>query len=295
MSTVKNCVFTVLLNAYRLLFFVLGCVRSGEAADFDEVSTTVKKYEDFLRYNDYDFDDFEDPWWNMSVKDQMTHAHIDDDTVYEGLINDGSDILRMNKARDVREVEQNKAFVETGQRNLTNLATSKRWGHPPRVRKSAWEEEIKRTRYTENGQEALKEYSLKARELKVAAALEEYNSFDSSSVLGGVTGMSQAEVNNILTMNRFKEELGGLEATEKMSEGFIQKAVYNRKHMDKGYSVFEGGMDFLDACTKVNAFKAVALLKLGAEPNTVTPEDEPVLVMILRKVGPCQYSSYSCF
>lgn len=256
----------------------------GGAGDFDEVSTTVKKYEDFLRYNDYDFDDFEDPWWNMSVKDQRTHAHIDDDSVYEGMINDGSDILRMKKERDQREVEQNKAFIETGQRNLTALAMSKGWGQRPRVRKSAWDAEVKRTRYTENGQEALKEYSLQARQLKVAAALDEYHSAESSDIMGVVTGMSEAEVKHIRTMNRFKEELGGLEATEKMSEAFIEKAVYNRKHMDKGYSVFEGGMDFLDACTKVNAFKAVALLKLGAEPNTVTPEDEPVLVMILRKI-----------
>jgi hypothetical protein len=35
---------------------------------------------------------------------------------------------------------------------------------------------------------------------------------------------------------------------------------------------------------KVNAFKVVALLKLGAKPDTVTPEDEPVFMMIMRKV-----------
>ena len=93
-----------------------------------------------------------------------------------------------------------------------------------------------------------------------------------------------SQVDDIQRVSRFKEELGGLEATDKLGEDFIRKAVYNRKHMDKGYSVFDGGMDFLDACTKVNAFKAVALLKLGAEPNTLTPEDEPVLTMLLRKV-----------
>jgi hypothetical protein len=97
--------------------------------------------------------------------------------------------------------------------------------------------------------------------------------------------MSQSEVDDIVRVGKMKEELGGQEATEKLSEGFIKKAVYNRKHMDKGYSVFDGGMDFLDSCTKVNAIKAIALLKMGAEPDTTTPEDEPVLVMILRKVS----------
>lgn len=260
---------------------------AGGDADFDEVSTTVKKYEDFLRYNDYDFDDFEDPWWNMSVKDQMTHTHIDDETLYEGMINDGSDIIRMKKERDMREIEQTKELTAKRKRILDKLSVSKNWGHASRVRKSAWDEDVKRTRYTEHGTEALKEYSKQARELKVALALEEYNNGSSGNTLGVVTGMSQAEVNDIQLVNRFKEELGGLEATEKMSEGFLKKAVYNRKYMDKGQSsfdVFSGGMDFLDACTKVNAFKAIALLKLGAEPDTVTPEDEPVLVMILRKV-----------
>ena len=166
----------------------------GSGADFDEVSSTVKKYEDFLRYNDYDFDDFEDPWWNMSVKDQMTHTHIDDDTVYEGMINDGSDIIRMNKERDIREIEQTKEFIAKGKRNLDLLSVSKNWGQAARVRKSAWEEDFKRTRYTEHGTGALQEYSKKERELKVALALEEYKDGSSGNTLGGVTGMSQAEV-----------------------------------------------------------------------------------------------------
>ena len=268
----------------KVFFFYFTDLQPGEEGDFDEVSTTVKKYEDFLRYNDYDFDDFEDPWWNMSVKDQVTHSHIDDDSIYEGLINDGSDLILMKRARDLREIQQNKEFEEQGKRNLESLALSKSWGRAPRVRRSAWEDDFKRTRFTENGTEALKEYAIKARELKVAAALEEFNNFESGNMMGTVTGMSEAEVRDIMLMSKYKEELGGLDATEKLGEDFIKKAVYNRKHMDKGYSVLDGGMDILDACTKVNAFKAVALLKLGSDPNTLTPEEEPIFVMMIRKV-----------
>lgn len=257
---------------------------TGEGGDFDDVSTTVKKYEDFLRYNDYDFDDFEDPWWNMSVKDQRTHSHIDDDSIFTGMVDDGTALPRLKRERDLREIEQNKAFEETGKKNLVALVVGKVGVTRSRPRKSAWEEDIKRTRFTEHGEGALKEYSHKARELKVAAALEEYNSYNSLEVMSGVTGMSQAEVNDIRQVAKFKEVLGGLEVTEKMSEAIIKKAVYNRRYMNKGYSVFDGGMDLLDACTKVNALKVVALLKLGGEPNTLTPEEEPVLVMILRKV-----------
>jgi hypothetical protein len=183
----------------------------------------------------------------------MTITHIDDETIYEGMINDGSDIRRMKKERDDRHIEQEKALVINSKRTLEEIALSKNWGKRPRVVQSAWDEDFKRTRYTQKGKEALREYSKNAREIKVKMALEEYHAFSSGSVLGGggVTGMSVAEVNDIRTFARFKEELGGSEVTEKMSDTIIQRAVYNRKHMDKGYSVFEGGMDFLDACTKV--------------------------------------------
>jgi hypothetical protein len=104
------------------------------------------------------------------------------------MINDGSNILRLNKERDAREVEQNKEFAATGKRNMEKLSVAKNWGQVARVRKSAWDEDFKRTRFTEHGTEALREYSIKARQLKVCLALEEYNNFSSGSVMGGVTG-----------------------------------------------------------------------------------------------------------
>lgn len=256
----------------------------GGEADFDEVSTIVKKYEEFLRYNEYDFDDFEDPWWNMSVKDQMTVSHIDDESVFEGMINDGSDIIRMRKERDARQIEQDKEFIAKGKENLEKLSLSKGWGQPKRRVKSAWKEDIKRTRFTENGKEGLKEYNIQARELRIAQALDDHKNDGDETVLGTVTGMSEAEIKDIKMIKNFTEELGGDSATDKLGEDFVKKAIYNRKYMDKGYSVFEGGLDFLDACTKVNAFKAIALLKLGAKPDTLTPEEEPVFVMMLRKI-----------
>lgn len=271
----------------------------GKNAEFAVVSTTAHSYEHSLRLDQRD--DFDDPWWNKSVKDQIYVHHLPD-PVNEGSLIDpadgNTDISVVLEEMIRRDAEREKKR----QQRLDDVAISKQFGKPPRVRVSAWTNQFERSQYTENGKDALKEFNQKSLEAELNSALVEFDDPNRGGAFakqsGGGMNKKARELHKVLT--KYKTELGGDEEIEKMSENFIKYASKHRnavKNTSSGNSIFDLGMDFLDACVKVNAIKAVPMLMFGADANTITEDDEPVFVMLLNKVRVavyvvCHFPSY---
>lgn len=255
----------------------------GVNARLKEVSDIAHQREHKLRLEQRV--DFDDPWWAYSVRDQASIHHVHENKITD----DGSGY---DPSLDVRvlpnvqtELEKKAADRERRRREREDqLAISSYWGKPTRLNQSAKKRRLKRSKYTVEGNEALGEYNAIEYEKEVESALAEFNSLTSSDGLGGMKGLTKEQVEVETMITKFKTHLGGEDAVDKIGEGFIKLATKTRKNKDNGKSVFDGGLDFLDACLKVNAVKAVPLLVFGANPNTVTEEEEPVLFMLICKV-----------
>jgi hypothetical protein len=230
--------------------------------------------------------DFDDPWWAYSVRDQATIHHVQEHKIAD----DGSGYDPSMYAAAVpvnvqTELEKKQAERDRRKREREDqLAISAYWGKPTRLNLSARKRRLHRTKYTVDGNGALGEYNAIEYEKEVEDALAEFNSVTSADGMGGMKGLTEEQVKVETMITQFKADLGGAEAIDKLGEGFIKLATKTRKDKDGGKSIFDGGIDFLDACLKVNAAKAVPLLVFGADPDTVTEEEEPVLFMLICKV-----------
>eukprot|EP00602_Paraphysomonas_sp_CaronLab_P005063 CAMPEP_0185032656 /NCGR_PEP_ID=MMETSP1103-20130426/20910_1 /TAXON_ID=36769 /ORGANISM="Paraphysomonas bandaiensis, Strain Caron Lab Isolate" /LENGTH=630 /DNA_ID=CAMNT_0027568633 /DNA_START=145 /DNA_END=2037 /DNA_ORIENTATION=+ len=255
----------------------------GSDAEFKAVNEVAYEHEHKLRLeNRFDYDD---PWWQHSVRDQASVHHvreppkIDDGSLYDPSENpvvlpDIEGILR--EKREKREA----ALRERQDR----LAVSSDWGKPPRSKASARKKQDRRSQYTAGGTHELEEFERREFEKEVTAALEEFHSHD-NSLMGQPAGISASALEFARTIEGYKDQLGGEEKVDKMSQKIIKYATKIRKEQDKGKSIFDGaGVDFLDACMKVNAVKAIPMLNFGADPDTLTEEEEPVLFMLVNKV-----------
>ena len=267
----------------------------GKNAEFNIVSQSAHDYEHSLRLDQRE--DFDDPWWNKSVKDQIYVHHLpDSDGADDGSLWDAPPVASVLEANMLEEM-LNKAArerEEKRQQKLNEIAISKQFNKPPRVRVSAWDASREQNTYTSDGQEALDAFSKTAMELDIKAALEEFadpNRGGGFAKRGG-GGMSHKARELHKTLARYKKEMGGEVAVEKMSEGFIQLAARHRNAIKattrSNWTGFDLEVDFLDACVKVNPLKAIPMLMFGADANIETEDEEPVLVMMLNKVSVCR-------
>ena len=259
----------------------------GINARLQEVSELAHKREHQLRIDQRV--DFDDPWWAYSVRDQASIHHVKEETIVDdGSAYDPNDPRNFVATIDVKtELEKRAADRERRRKEKEDqLAISSFWGKRARLTQSAKKAKLRRSKYTAEGTEALDEFNAMEFDKEVEAALVEFHSsVEVVSLEGGkATGLSKEQMALENMVTHFKDTLGGREAVDKMGDGFIKLATKVRKQKDNHRSVFDGGLDFLDACVRVNAVKAIPMLSFGANPNTVTEEEEPVLFMLLCKV-----------
>jgi hypothetical protein len=253
----------------------------GKDAEFSVVTAKAHSHEHRLRLKESL--DFEDPWWNKSVRDQVFVHHINEFNEDEGswemdsTVSDLTHHLTSNSKAEQRE-SQRRAKAE-------QLALESCWGKKPRATRTVWEDPSEFSKYTIDGVEALDGFTAEALERNLEIALKEYEASESgqSQLKASVLSVQAAELHQ--RVHDYRETLGGLEATEKMSEQFVKYSTKIRKRVEGGGSLFDGKTgDFLDACVKSNPTKVLPMLMFRADPNTRTEDDEPVFVMTMKKI-----------
>jgi len=258
--------------------------KMGAHGEFSHVNVTAHEYEHSLRVNrDSDFDD---PWWNKSVADQMYVHHIYEEEG-DGSHIDASDIDSVNSLLTIEDYiqEDREKREKVRQEKLSVLSVSQDWGKPRRKPQSVWGRPVVRNQFTDEGTEALAEYNAKEMEIVIEEAIREFEDISQGSKLVTGAGIGKKAARLHRMVRKYKSRLGGDEGVDKISEKFIKFAAKVRRENARAKSIFDGsGMDFLDACAKANAVKAVPLLAFGADPNTMTEDEGPVLVMLMNKV-----------
>lgn len=253
----------------------------GKNAEFTSVTNQAHKYEHQLRLKESL--DFEDPWWNKSVKDQIYVHHI-----HEGQHDEESwemDSVTSELVKQFNPEVKAKQRAELLRTKAEELAIGSAWGKKPRVSKPVWEDPIERSKFTENGTAALEGYTAEALEKNLEIALKEYEEATTHSIQITGAGLSPEAAELHQKLSDYRESLGGLENLDKMGDKFVNYATKVRKNVEGGGSIFDGKTgDFLDACMKSNPIKVIPMLMFGADPNTITEDDEPVFVMTMKKI-----------
>lgn len=251
----------------------------GKDAEFTAVTAKAHSYEHQLRLKESL--EFEDPWWNKSVKDQVFVHHIHDYEEEEGSWELDSTIDEISQQMSNKTISTHQAK----RKQVDDLALGSAWGKKPRNKKTIWEDPREFSKYTIDGHGALEGYTLEALNKNLEIALREYEESEQEHKSIAGAGLSKGAADLHQRLVDYREILGGLEATEKISEQFVKYSTKVRKQMEGGRSLFDGKTgDFLDACMKSNPVKVVPMLMFGANPNTVTEDDEPVLVMTMKKI-----------
>jgi hypothetical protein len=249
----------------------------GRDAEFAVVTAKAHSHEHQLRLKESL--DFEDPWWNKSVKDQVYVHHTND-------YNDDEGSWEMDSlASELTQQEskgQNRAALLRAKAD--ELALGSAWGKKPRNSHTVWEDPSEFSKFTIGGVEALEGFTAEALERNLDFALKEYEAAEKDPNQISAAGLSLQAAELHQRLNDYRETLGGLEATEKLSEQFVKYSMKMRKHTEGG-SIFDGKMgDFLDACMKSNPAKVLPMLMFRADPNTLTEDEEPVFVMTMKKI-----------
>lgn len=86
----------------------------------------------------------------------------------------------------------------------------------------------------------------------------------------------------------YKTSLGGEKGIKKLTDSLVKysKKVNKQNQSSEVLSIMDRGMDFLDACLHLNYVQVRCLLNFGADPNSLTCDEEPVFFMIFQKVPP---------
>lgn len=247
----------------------------------------------------------EDPWFNMSVKDQLEQSHMD-----------GSHTTvkyRPPKTKEERERERNVKIREWAKtkfegyegglhphegpnaRPLELLALSDhtKLAHP-RVKVGPWAETYVYSQYTRDGT-ALKTFHRKDLEDKVKYALTRHEEEvrlgiirTPSATPSGKKRSKKSKKQAILKADPYealKEKLGGVKKLLRMEKGWLKTAKEIRKHSNKKKNEVDTQIDLVDACEKLRVLKVAALLfaNEGGHPNMKTPEDEPLFLHLFAR------------
>lgn len=84
----------------------------------------------------------------------------------------------------------------------------------------------------------------------------------------------------------YKNALGGEKEIKKITDNLVKysKKINKQNKSSDVLSILDRGMDFLDACLHLNSVQVRCLLSFGADPNSLTFDEEPVFYMIFQKV-----------
>jgi hypothetical protein len=259
----------------------------GSDAQFDEVTVIASIHEDHLRVNKAQ--EFDDPWWNMSVRETLKlhtpKEHYDDTGSIASLIKTvDEDFKRRERAQQqLKQFEQ-----QTRRQRLDAIALSeKSWGMPQRQIRSAWAEDPRaRNKYIAGHSSLLKKYDDFELENRVKAALHGYMTAVIAELKKNLEAPEPVSVPDRL--DYFREKLGGERQLAEMSSR-LEKLAQEAKKL-ASQSVSEDGaasvfaMDFIDACEQGAAVKAATLLQMEKASANERIGDDPILIYIFSKV-----------
>ena len=83
-------------------------------------------------------------------------------------------------------------------------------------------------------------------------------------------------------VRRMQRKLGGDVAVEKIASQFIKFANDSKKKSAR--SSFSFKFDLVDSCERGSAVKALPMLAFGADANSTSSQDEPLLITVFCKV-----------
>jgi hypothetical protein len=134
----------------------------GKDGEFVKVTDKAHSYEHRLRLKESL--DFEDPWWNKSVKDQVFVHHVHDQTDDSSWELDSVTAEFANQASHETKAKEREALKRA---KADELAISSAWGKKPRVSKPVWEDPMERSKFTVDGVEALEDFlQLRSKNMK---------------------------------------------------------------------------------------------------------------------------------
>lgn len=267
--------------------------RIGVDCDLDEVSTIAMRteYSEQLLYNAV----HDDPWYSMSVKDQLEQTHID-----------GSHTTRRTKEKYTPEFDPNTAWQrdayadyagggvalnKTAAHVLDALSLrDKALIHGQKTKVSPWTSDHQFTRFTSKGT-ALDEYKKIELEDKVSAALEAYAAdlqqlADAAkearrSAKRSGKSTKRAKSSKVVPEDDYdllKARIGGAKAIDALSVQLTDLSNKVSKHAKTQRNEFNYSLDLLEACEKLRVVKVNAALALSEDPNVRTSDDEPLFL-----------------
>jgi hypothetical protein len=259
----------------------------GSDAHFDEVSVIASIHEDHLRINKAQ--EFDDPWWNMSVRETLKlhtpKEHYDDIGSITSLIKTADEEL---KRRERAQQQMTLFEQQTRQQRLEAFALSeKSWGMPQRPIKSAWAEDPRaHNKYVAGHSSLLKKYDHFELESRIKAALQGYMTAAIAELKQNLEAPEPVHVPDRL--DYFREKLGGERQLVEMSLRLEKLAKEAKKLASQ--SVSEVGaagaftMNFIDACEQGAAVKAAVLLQMQKASANERIGDDPIFIYIFSKV-----------
>jgi hypothetical protein len=273
----------------------------GLEGDIDEVSVTAYTRE----YRTHVQQSTEDPWFNMSVKDQLEQSHMD-----------GSHTTVKYKPPKTREERERERTGKLREWAKTKFEGYEGGLHPhegpnarplellaltdhvrlakPKVKVGPWAETYVFSKYTRDGT-ALKTFKRKDLEDKVKNALARHEEEvrlgiirTPSATPSGKKRSKKSKKQAIIKADPYealKEKLGGAKKLLKMEKGWLKTVKEIRKHSNKKKNEVDTQLDLVEACEKLRVLKVAALLfaNEGGHANMKTPEDEPLFLHTFAK------------
>jgi hypothetical protein len=256
----------------------------GAEAQFDDVSIVATEVETQLRENQVE--EFDDPWWLMSVREVKTLRtpldHYDDGRTR---ISNMGALEKQVDAKSAAEEKQQAAKDQARADKGEELALAAQWGKKKRVAKSAWATEKKANRYTDGHTKVFEKYNTVELKSNVASALKLY--LEVAVVEKKRLLLEEEPEYERDKYAHIKELLGGDDALQKMAEDWDKLARTAKKNGDDEgplsiLNVFS--LDFIEACEMGNVVKVVSILAVGKGNPNAKIGDDPIFLYLFNKI-----------
>jgi len=284
----------------------------GQNGNFIEVSKNFNGYNNEMRKKPNS--NYADPWWKMSVREQKMKYHdpiINTKSKITSTIHESNLKLLEKKVHEsaLSDVRKPSAKSEIYIRNNNDNKTTGHIAPVKIVQKNIGSNDnLRISKFTEDGQEALEGYSQVFNELKVNYALQLYHDeiyqkeekqrilqekqlyrnqiYTHVNYKSTFTTPTTILKNNDNIYNEMTSRLGGTLAIEDLSKQWLKFAEKSKKQSGDKTSHLTGDakLSFIDACDRGHVQIVQKLLEFGISPNMIANE-EPIFILVCRKVN----------
>ena len=260
----------------------------GSGAAFDEVSVVAHDVETELRMSKVE--DFDDPWWHMSVKEFKAFRtpldHYDDG---RSITSDMNKLNKIAEEKSYKDRQKDAALDKLRKKKEEELALAAQWGKPVRKPKSAWAPETRENKYVSGHKKVFAKYNDVQMKQRVASAFKLYIE---TAVKEKKKQLLEPEpAYQVDKYSLIKEKLGGEEGVIALANGWDKLAQDARKLAaeDSGGGTLSNlfSLDFVEACELGNVAKVVAMLTMGKGDPNATLGDDSIFIFLFNKVNAC--------